>query len=158
VRALATGVLGLYMSTLGCGSGAPITTGAEGTGSSAGGSCSVAAGSYAVQSVLQMGRSSLNCPSIADRTTTVTPNESFSDIMAGTMTNATGAGVCTSSPEASCSAAVNCSDTSGGPIQLSATFEFNSNFVQGTEIENITLPDAGLSLTCTYIFIAIPPR
>jgi|HubBroStandDraft_1064217.scaffolds.fasta_scaffold02707_9 hypothetical protein len=79
---------------------------AEGTGTTVGGSCSVEAGSYTVQCVLQMGRSSLNCPSIADRTTTVAPNESLSDIMAGTMTNATGAGVCRSSAESGCSATV----------------------------------------------------
>jgi hypothetical protein len=104
-----------------------------------------------------MGRSSLNCPTFADRTTTVAPNESFSDIMAGTMTNATGAGVCTSSRESNCSASVSCSDTSGGPIQLLATFEFGYDMVHGTEIENITVPDAGLSLTCTYVFFTTPP-
>jgi hypothetical protein len=128
--------------------------GAEATGSTAGGSCSVAAGSYTVQSVLQMGTSSLNCPSLADHTMTVAPNESFSDIMAGTMTNATGAGVCTASAESSCSATVSCSDTSGGLLQLYAAFEFDP--IRGTETENITVPDAGLSLTCRYALVAIP--
>src|SRR5579863_6003879 len=142
----------------GCGSGAPITIVAEGTGTTVGGSCSVAAGSYTVRSVLQMGGSSLNCPSFADRTTTVAPNESFSEIMIGMITNATGASVCSSSAESGCSATVSCSDTSGGPIQLSARFEFESNSVQGGETENITVPDAGLSLTCRYDFFTVGPN
>jgi formylmethanofuran:tetrahydromethanopterin formyltransferase len=103
-----------------------------------------------------MGRSNLNCPSIADRTMTVTANESVSDIMAGAMTNATGAGVCTSSAESGCSATVSCSDTSDGLVQLYATFRFDYNMVNGTEIENVPLPDAGLLLNCTYIVITTP--
>jgi hypothetical protein len=151
---VAAAALGLWMVAQGCGTGAPITPVAEGTGSTAGGSCAVEAGSYTVRSVLQMGQSSLNCPSIADHTMTVAPSESFSDIMAGTMTNVTGAGVCTSSAESGCSATVSCSDTSGGLLQLYATFEFDP--IRGGEKENITLSDAGLSLTCTYALVAIP--
>ena len=85
--------LGAVAACLSCGGGsASSSTGSTngGSGTTSGGSCSLAAGTYTIDYTLQSG-SSTECQVIPDSTTTVTANESASDLMAGTMAADAGA-------------------------------------------------------------------
>ncbi len=113
----------------------------------------MAAGTYRIRYALQKGRSGLDCPSIADGTTTVAAGESFSNIVMATMIGANDAGMSCTSSETGCDATVTCTNTSTGATQLSETFQFSDNLVRATEIEVIPDADAGFLMTCTYAVI-----
>jgi hypothetical protein len=94
----------------------------------------MAAGTYRIRYALQKGRSGLDCPSIADGTTTVAASESFSTIVTATMIGADDAGVSCTSSESGCDATVTCANTSSGATQLSETFQFGDNLVHASSV------------------------